>query len=62
MAHNFGLRVVAEGVETKEQMPFLQEPQCHAMQGYFFSKPVPSDEFAKLATTDLLACQPSGSQ
>ncbi|MBI5936697.1 MAG: EAL domain-containing protein [Betaproteobacteria bacterium] len=55
MARNMGLRIVAEGVETREQMMFLQELHCSVMQGYFFSKPVPSDEFAKLARAELSA-------
>ncbi|WP_096199934.1 sensor domain-containing protein [Bacillus sp. FJAT-45350] len=41
MAHNLNLNVVAEGIETKEQLVFLQEHNCNEGQGYFFSKPVP---------------------
>ena len=40
MAHNLGLQVVAEGVETKEQFEFLKENLCNEIQGYYFSKPV----------------------
>jgi len=40
MAHNMGLKVVAEGVETEEQLDFLREHHCDAMQGFYFSPPV----------------------
>ncbi len=48
MAHNLGIRVVAEGVETAEQRAFLIEHHCDAMQGYYFSRPLPADEAARL--------------
>ncbi len=40
--------VIAEGVETKEQMELLKDIGCDIIQGYYFSKPVPADEFEKL--------------
>lgn len=40
MAHNLGIRVIAEGVETQEQKNFLGERECDVMQGYLFSRPV----------------------
>jgi EAL domain-containing protein (putative c-di-GMP-specific phosphodiesterase class I) len=43
LGHNLGLQVVAEGVETLSQFQKLRTISCHAAQGYFFSKPVPSD-------------------
>jgi diguanylate cyclase (GGDEF)-like protein len=46
MAHNLGLRVVAEGVETREQLAFLRGRGCDEYQGFFFSKPVPPAECA----------------
>jgi diguanylate cyclase (GGDEF)-like protein/PAS domain S-box-containing protein len=48
LGRSLKLRVVAEGVETKEQLSFLQAHQCDEAQGYYFSRPVPSHQFAKL--------------
>lgn len=48
MAHNLGFKVIAEGVETKEQLEFLKLKGCDSYQGYFKSRPVPIDEFTKL--------------
>ena len=48
MAHNLNLSVVAEGVETKEQLAFLEENGCDAMQGYLFSAPVPNEDIANI--------------
>lgn len=42
LAHNLGMRVVAEGVENKEALLYLQEEKCDEMQGYFFSRPLPA--------------------
>ncbi|WP_413298821.1 EAL domain-containing protein [Bacillus sp. 1P10SD] len=47
MAHNLKLQVIAEGVETKEHVYFLLEQKCTEAQGYFFSKPVSTEEFEK---------------
>ena len=48
MARNLGLRVVAEGVETSEQLAFLQGHDCDEAQGFYFSKPLPAAQFAEL--------------
>jgi len=48
LAHNLKLQVIAEGVETEEQLSFLQSQQCDAMQGYLFSRPLPPHDFEKL--------------
>jgi EAL domain-containing protein (putative c-di-GMP-specific phosphodiesterase class I) len=45
MAHDMDLMVVAEGVETKEQLNTMAEQQIDYIQGYYFSKPLPADEF-----------------
>jgi len=51
MAHSLNIKVVAEGVETEQQLQFLRSRGCDEYQGYYFSRPVPSDEFiAKLST------------
>jgi len=42
MAHRLGLKVIAEGVETKEQVDYLLNQECDELQGYYFSKPVES--------------------
>jgi EAL domain-containing protein (putative c-di-GMP-specific phosphodiesterase class I) len=48
MARSLGLKTIAEGVETAEQLEFLREQHCDEMQGYYFSKPVPEAEFRQL--------------
>ncbi|MDA8195395.1 MAG: EAL domain-containing protein [Thermaerobacter sp.] len=45
LARNLGLNIIAEGVESKEQMIRLQELGCYTMQGYYFSHPLPADQF-----------------
>lgn len=44
MAHNLGLKVIAEGVETEAQLAFLSINHCDQMQGYYFSRPVPAGD------------------
>ncbi len=48
MGRSLKLRVVAEGVETQEELAFLQARQCDEAQGYYFSRPVLPEQFAKL--------------
>jgi EAL domain-containing protein (putative c-di-GMP-specific phosphodiesterase class I) len=45
MGHNLSLNVVAEGVETDEQLAFLRDKGCVEVQGFYYSKPVPAAEF-----------------
>jgi diguanylate cyclase (GGDEF)-like protein/PAS domain S-box-containing protein len=54
MGRSLELRVVAEGVETHEEMIFLQAHQCEEAQGYYFSRPVPPQEFARLLKIGIL--------
>jgi len=48
MSHSLKLKVIAEGVETLEQLDFLKDLECEEIQGFFFSKPVPAEEFEKM--------------
>ncbi len=45
MSHNLGMYVVAEGIETAEQIKLLKSMNCDAVQGYFYDKPIPAAEF-----------------
>ncbi|MBA4108580.1 MAG: GGDEF domain-containing protein [Leptothrix sp. (in: Bacteria)] len=55
MAHELGMLVVAEGVETAEQRALLTEAGCDFGQGYHFAKPMPADDFETWYRTDLPA-------
>ncbi|PKG22212.1 diguanylate cyclase [Niallia nealsonii] len=48
LGQNLGMEVIAEGVERKEQADFLLEANCHKAQGFYFSKPLPSEEINHL--------------
>ena len=48
MARSLKLRVIAEGVETLQELEFLQAHECDEAQGYYFSRPVPPEQFARL--------------
>ncbi|MBI3595389.1 MAG: EAL domain-containing protein [Nitrospirae bacterium] len=50
MAHSLGLRAVAEGVETLDQLNLLRSLECDEAQGFYFSKPLPHEEFKNLLT------------
>jgi EAL domain-containing protein (putative c-di-GMP-specific phosphodiesterase class I) len=65
MARSLHLRVVAEGVEMPEELAFLRTHQCDEAQGYYFSRPVPPQQFASLLETgiskaDWLVLSPKG--
>jgi diguanylate cyclase (GGDEF)-like protein/PAS domain S-box-containing protein len=47
IAHNLGMQVVAEGVETNQQLSFLSGLRCEQLQGYLYSKPLPEGDFQK---------------
>jgi EAL domain-containing protein (putative c-di-GMP-specific phosphodiesterase class I) len=53
MARSLNLRVIAEGVETEQELAFLQTHLCDEAQGYLFSPPVPPEQFAKLLETGI---------
>ena len=44
MGHSLNLRVIAEGVETEDQLDYLRQHGCDQVQGYLFSKPLPAEE------------------
>jgi EAL domain-containing protein (putative c-di-GMP-specific phosphodiesterase class I) len=48
MARSLKLELVAEGVETREQLDYLKQLQCNRMQGFLFSRPIPAKEFESL--------------
>ncbi len=48
IAKSFGFQVMAEGVETQEQLEFIRENEVEFYQGYFFSKAIPQEDFVKL--------------
>jgi diguanylate cyclase (GGDEF)-like protein len=51
LGHSLGLNVIAEGVETEEQLEYLRLMKCDEMQGYLFSHPVPAEEMTRLLTS-----------
>lgn len=52
MAHSLRMQVVAEGVETDAQLKFLRARNCNQIQGYFFSRPVPAEDFKDMLSND----------
>jgi diguanylate cyclase (GGDEF)-like protein/PAS domain S-box-containing protein len=61
MGNNLNLRVIAEGVETREQLEFLRKHNCPFGQGYYFSRPLPPKEMDTLLRVGLLDLEAHGS-
>ena len=47
MAEGLGIRVICEGVETKEQVEMLRKLGCRYVQGYYYSKPIPAENYVE---------------
>jgi EAL domain-containing protein (putative c-di-GMP-specific phosphodiesterase class I) len=58
MGKSLNLRVVAEGVESGNDLAFLQQYDCDEAQGFYFSQPVPADQFAELLRKRTFYCAP----
>ena len=57
MAHSLKLKVVAEGVETADQLKFLEAQRCDAVQGYFLFRPLPEEQVAAVLEINRLDCE-----
>ena len=53
MGHDLDMRVVAEGVENQLQLDFLTDRNCHLIQGFVFSQPIPAEEYIKFIQQQL---------
>ena len=49
MAKHLDMKIVAEGIETKEQVNFLQEIGCDLIQGFYYARPMPVQDFEELS-------------
>jgi EAL domain-containing protein (putative c-di-GMP-specific phosphodiesterase class I) len=56
LGHNLGLEIVAEGVETIEQLQYLSEHDCDLIQGYFISRPLPANKIIQELTKQRVSC------
>ncbi|MDB5824584.1 MAG: Response regulator receiver protein [Herminiimonas sp.] len=61
MAHALGIKVVAEGVETRDQLDFLKDRDCDYAQGYLMSRPIPGDQLKEFSETWPLSSAPVSS-
>jgi EAL domain-containing protein (putative c-di-GMP-specific phosphodiesterase class I) len=62
MGHSLGQKIIAEGVETEQQLEYLVNRGCDIIQGYFFSKPLPVKEMTVLLIRELQLISNSGKQ
>ncbi len=62
LGHGLGITLVAEGVETQEQLAFLAGEGCDQMQGYYLGKPAPIAQFAALLSGEPLPAAPAGAE
>ena len=60
LGKSMGLKITAEGVETKKQYEIVKESGCDEIQGYYFSKPLPSDEIEQILESGNLVINPKG--
>ncbi len=56
IGHSLNRKVIAEGVETAEQLAILREHRCDEMQGYLFSRPLPAEEMTEFLKEKMLQC------
>ena len=54
LAHGLGMKVVAEGVETADQVELLKEMECDNIHGFYYSRPLPEDEFIEFLEKESL--------
>ncbi|WP_010494314.1 EAL domain-containing protein [Paenibacillus elgii] len=59
MSHHLGLQVIAEGVETQEQIDFLRDKKCDLVQGYYYSPPLPPDDFERYLQNMARSAEPA---
>lgn len=57
MAHGMDLEIIAEGVETMDQLAFLRDQKCDYIQGYYYSKPIPANEFLQFIQSNRSVAQ-----
>ena len=60
MAHNLGLQVITEGVETPDQAAFLKAEKCEEVQGFLYAKPLPIAEFEAFLKSNQMQCHDFG--
>ncbi|MBU1690266.1 MAG: EAL domain-containing protein [Gammaproteobacteria bacterium] len=58
LGHSLKMQVIAEGVETLEQLEHLRKQKCDEIQGYYFSRPLPAEAFAQLVRKSLITVKP----